>query len=214
MPRRSECDLTEELILWLIEERADSASIQALLEAVVEEVPVLPFAVQIVLSCHGHPRRNFQRIHNHVDRYNLRRLAAERLAAYYVQGSRDILAHLPEDDWYEMLRVWGTDWMTFGGENRSVVQGYVLGLIDRKPEYLGLILGRFTDRSFGQLEGEFRYHDFCQLYDPSAMIERLDRYGDCALTSPAERRAADLFRQQYANSQQAQPAAETPTQSD
>jgi hypothetical protein len=84
-----------------------------------------------------------------------------------------------------------------------------MGLIDRKPEYLGLILRHFTDRSFGQQQGGFRYHEFCQLYDPAAWLERLERYGDRAFTSPEERRAADLFRQQYVNSQHPQPAAET-----
>jgi hypothetical protein len=135
---------------------------------------------------------------------NLRRIAAQRLNTHYVQQNRDIFAELPEEGWGDVLYQWGTDWMTFGGENRAAVQGYVMRLTDDTPAYLGLLLRHFIDRSFGQQDGGFRYNEFCQLYDPKAILERLDRHGDRSLRSSEEGRAADLFRQQYAASQQPQ----------
>ena len=162
-PGRSEYDLTEELILWLIEERADSAAIQSLLEAVVEGVPDRNFAAQIVLSCHGKPRRDLQRIFHHRDLHVLRRKATQRLNTYYIQQSRNIFSELPEEDWGFVLYQWGTEWKTLSGENRSSVQGYVLKLIDDNPEYLGHVLRRFIDPSFGQQQGGFRYNEFCHI---------------------------------------------------
>jgi hypothetical protein len=121
-----------------------------------------------------------------------------------VEQNRDIFSELPEEDWGLVLYQWGTDWMTSGEENRSIVQEYVLELIDQHPAYLGSLLEHFIDRSFGQQEGGFHYSEFCQLYDPTAILERLDRYADGALTSPEERRAAGFFRQEYVKSQQPQ----------
>ena len=71
-------------------------------------------------------------------------LASERLHTFFVQGNRNIFAELPEEDWSLVLFHWGTDWMTLSGENRSVVQEYMMGLIDQRPEYLGRLLQCFV----------------------------------------------------------------------
>ena len=74
-----------------------------------------------------------------------------------------------------------------------------MSLIDRKPEYLGRLLHSFTQPGPLGEEPVFSFTEFSQVYDPKAIIERLDRYGDHAFSNPAERRVAELFRQQYAN---------------
>jgi len=205
----SEYQLLEKLILFLIEEQAEPQEIQSILEEVIIQVPDLYFVVQIVLLCHGKPRRDLNRIYNHSDRTTLRKLAAQRLYDYYVRDHRDIFGELAEEEWGNVLYQWGTDWMTAGPGNRIIVQEYVLGLIDDTPPYLGQLLRHFIDRGFGQQAGGFRFDDFCQLYDPAMMLERLNRHGDGALMTAETRQAAEIFRQAYFDSRSPKTGADS-----
>jgi hypothetical protein len=196
----SEFYRAERLVLQLLDERANSEAIQPLLEEIVRDAPLLPFVVLVVESCHHEGGGHHAQIYKHVDIQTLRTRAAERLHSYYVQGNHDIFAELSEEDWGFVLYRWGTDWMTSGSEARAIAQEYVFRLIEGNPQYLGQLLRYFADRNFGQQEGGFPYSAFCKVYEPEAVLERLNRYGDVALTTPGERRAAELFRQQFLNS--------------
>jgi hypothetical protein len=127
----------------------------------------------------------------------LRQLAGERLRRHYIDGQRDIFAELPESDWGFILYQWGTDWMTHQGEQKAVVQEYVMRLIDENPPHLGRLLRHMCQRDFPG-EVVFRFEELAQVYDPVAIAERLERYGHRALVGPEEEQAAALFRRQYA----------------
>jgi hypothetical protein len=113
----SEIQRAELLALRLVEERAEIADVGPLVEEIVREVPSIPFAVLVVLSCHPGRLSGLHRIYKAIDLPALRTLASQRLRAYYVDGDRDIFAELPENEWGFVLDQWGTDWLTFGGEN-------------------------------------------------------------------------------------------------
>jgi hypothetical protein len=199
--RGSAYDQAKRLILWLLEERVAEADIRPLLEEIVCKVQSLPFAVSIVLSCHRANHGHFPRTYQHIDLNILRGLTSQRLHTFFVQGNRDIFAELSEEDSSLVLFQWGTDWMTLSGENRSVVQEYVIGLIDQRPEYLGPLLRLFV---LGDVDPHFRFDDFCHIYNPSDVLNRLKCYGDQVLSSLEDRQAAELFRQAYINSEQHQ----------
>ena len=152
----------------------------------------------VVSSCHRLTGGSLTYI-NHPDYLStLRKLTSERLYEHYVQGDHDIFAELSESDWGFILYQWGTNWMIHNGESHSAVQEYVMGLIDRKPEYLGLLLRSFAQENSSEGGVTFRFEEFSQVYDPVVIINRLDRYGDSALTTPEERRVVELFRQHAA----------------
>jgi hypothetical protein len=65
-----------------------------------------------------------------------------------------------------------------------------------KSEYLGQLLRAFLQTD-PLREGDM-FRNFIQLFDPTVINERLDRYGVEALTTPEARQAAQLFRQQFA----------------
>jgi hypothetical protein len=199
---------SEGLLLRLIEEHAETGDIRALLEEVVREAPALPFAALVVMSCHRERGGHLFRIFDHIDIAALRQLAAERLQEYYVRGGRDIFEELLERDWGFVLYQWGTDWMTSAGEDRLFVRDYVTRLIDHKPERLGRLLQHFAEKSFPREGLHFRYDEFCRVYDPATIAERLQRYGERALMGQEERQAAQLFLTQYAGRRQTEEAQE------
>lgn len=203
-PWDTEYGRSEGFLLRLIEQRAESGDIDSLLEEVVREVSVLPYAVLVVMSCHRERGGSLFRIYDHINIGTLRALAAERLCGHYVRGERDIFEELPERDWGFVLYQWGTDWMTLSGESRLIAREYVMSLIDRRPEHLGKLLRHFTEKLFPREGLRFRFDEFCQVYDPSAVADRLQRYGERALTGPEEKQAADLFLQEYAGRNRAQ----------
>jgi hypothetical protein len=153
--------------------------------------------VLVVLSCHRAHGGSLFRIADHIDLGALRRLAAERLRIYYVDGGRDIFEELPEGDWGFILYQWGTGWMTHQAEQRHIVQDYVFSLIDANTPYLGRILRHMCQRDFPG-EVVFRFEELAQVYDPAALYEHLERHEAQALIGPEERKAAELFRRQYA----------------
>ncbi len=195
--RESEARRAKPFLFRLLEDRVDSIDARLLLEEVVREAEPLPFAVSVVLSCHRWSGALSLRINEPAYLAALRRIAAKRLFTHYVQDDRNIFIELPESEWRFVLYQWGTDWMTESGENREIVQGYVMNLIDREPEYLGRLLHSFMQRGPLAEEEAFSFKEFSQVYDPEAIGDRLDRYGDRALTNPEERKAAELFRRQY-----------------
>jgi hypothetical protein len=199
---RSEIAHAELLALRLVEERAEPGDIGPVVEEIVQEVPSIPFAVLIVLSCHPGRGGRFYRIYEALDLHALRTVACQRLHAHYIEGHRDIFTELPENDWGVVLYQWGTNWMTSGGESGSAVQDYIFSLIDQRPAYLGLLLQHFIDKSFGNKEGPLRFEDFCQVYDPTAVLDRVHRYREQALTTPEAERAAKLFRQAHEERQE------------
>lgn len=202
-PWNTEYDQAEAFILRLIEERADSPEIRPLLEEVVREVPSHHFAVMVVGSCHRTQHSTYFRIYEHINMGALRALASDRLYGHYVQGGRDIFAELPDADWGHVLYQWGTNWSTGGEENQTLVRNYVMSLIDSRPAYLGRLLRRFVGPVFPSSAVSFHLNELLQIYDPVAILDRLDRYGDSAFASGEEREAADLFRQSYRQYQQA-----------
>lgn len=45
---------------------------------------------------------------------------------------------------------------------------------------------------------EFEFANFMKIFDPSAIENRLARYGEAALTTPEAREAAELFHKHHA----------------
>lgn len=177
----------------LLENLPDPAESQSLLKETIQEAESLYFVVHAILSCQRGSGGSFLRTD---DLGRFRQIASDRLPDHYIQRSCDIFAKLPESDWGFILYQWGTDWMTNEGRNRDNVQGYVLSLIDRKPEYLGTLLLHWGRGSSSKEQG-FRWDEFCQIYDPEARLERLNRYGERAFSNPEQREAAERFRQTY-----------------
>lgn len=94
--------------------------------------------------------------------------------------------------------------MTHRGENVTDVRSYVMRLIDQRPDYLGGLLANFRERAFPGEGWTFRYQDFINIYDPGAIVERLQRFGSQALTTPEARHAAELFQESYDDYQRSQ----------
>ncbi len=196
--RRLSLSVGADTLMWaLLLESKIQEKARSLLEEIICEAESIPFIVGAALDCQRGSADSF--LPNN-DRPVIRRLAAARLYKYFVEEKRDILIELP-DDWGSVLYQWGTDWMTQESENRDVVQSYMLGIIDRKPEYLGRLFLKFDREGNSLNEANFHWDEFIRIYDPNVFAERLTRYGDRAFSKPEEREAAQRFLQIYNRNQ-------------
>ena len=157
---------------------------RSLLEEIICEAEFIPFVVRIVSDCQRGSADSFLQ---NSDRAPIRRLAADRLCRYFVEEGRDVFVEFPHD-WGFVLYQWGTDWRTHQNENRSVVQLYVVDLLDKKPEYLGQLFLNFDREWTSPPEPRFHWDVFA---------ERLRHYGDRSFSKPEEREAAERFLQIY-----------------
>lgn len=186
------------LVVTLAEEQADESDTRPLIEEVVEKVTYLPFAVLIVHQCQPRESGTLFRIYKSTNSQRLREQVAIRLRTYYVIGKRDIFADLSGRELAFVLYQWGTDWGMYTQEARSVVQGYVLDLIDRNPHYLGRLLLLFRSRTLTGEYSQFDLDSLSKIFDPKAIASRLEQYGGEALNTVEAKETATLFRAQLA----------------
>jgi hypothetical protein len=75
-------------------------------------------------------------------------------------------------------------------------------LVDNSPVYLGCLLESYLDNHHAYHAQSFSFEMFSKIYNCNDILNRLERFGDRALSSLASQQAAKLFRQRYTNSEQ------------
>lgn len=185
-------------LLAIIEERASTEDIEPLVEALVRGIDSFPFLVSFVYSCVS-DSSSYRRIKQTVNTVTLQKLASDRLAKHFIEEKRDIFEEVGGRDLALVLYYWATDWRTDSPESRLTVQGYLLALIDRKPQYLGRLLWEFRTGSVSSTGEHFQfdYEGFKRAFDVAIMADRLTRYGEAPITNAEAKEAARLFREQY-----------------
>lgn len=196
-PWNTEYGRLEELLLAAVNERSAPEDVRGTLTEVVQETVFFPFLVQVILQCHQRGSGRYWRIYERTEPAELRALAAARLQAYFIEGGRNIFEEYSDLDWGFVLYQWGTDWMTHAHSYKPIVQPYILGLIDEKPEYLGRLLSHYVEKAFPGEGLRFRLEDFCHLFDPDETNRSIVDLGARAFASDKERTATDLFRRAY-----------------
>ena len=87
--------------------------------------------------------------------------------------------------------------MTHARSYKPVVQPYILGLLDEKPEYVGRLLSHYVETVFPGEGRRFRLEDFSHVLDPGEINRRIADLGARAFSSGEERTAGELFRRAY-----------------
>jgi len=189
----------QRFLLSLIEDCADPQEVEPIVQDVVRKVNSFPFLVSFVYECARNTSGDYFHIYEKVNIVSLRRLASERLSKHFIQGKRDIFADHSEADAAHVLYYWATTWRTDAKDNRTIVQNYVLDLIDHKPEYLGALLSGFTSThiSASGKHSTFDYEGFKRAFDPVVFHGRLLQHGDAAVTTPAARDFASVFLERF-----------------
>ena len=124
----SEYDYAQSLLLWLINDKIKRTEIQSILEEVITKIKDLTFDVHIILSCKRERGGSFYKIYDSIRIEELQNILSDRLKKYFVDENRDIFEELEELDWGFVLYQWATNWMTFTGENKKIVNEYILSL--------------------------------------------------------------------------------------
>jgi hypothetical protein len=209
-PWETERYRAQSFLLSLIEDRADAEAIEPIIQEIVFKANSFPFVVGVVYECGTRGSGSYFRIYEKVNITSLRKLATERLSEHYIQGRRDIFTELSGHDLALVLYYWATNWRTDIQDNRLSVQGYVIDIIDRKPEYLGTLLCEFRSKHIST-SGEyltFDYQGFTRAFDSTVIYDRLERYGEAAVTTPEAREMAKLFRDNFAAEKSGQDKSE------
>ncbi|MCI0724737.1 MAG: hypothetical protein L0338_38110 [Acidobacteria bacterium] len=161
-------------ILGLIDNCADPTEIRPLLEETIKESVSIPFVVSLVLSCHKERGGEYFRLFDSIDIGSLRDICSQRLYAELVEADVDVFESCGEDDANFVLYQWGINWLSGEPKHRSVVQEYVMKLVDAQPEYLGRLLSSFVS-SIHSDEPGFRLDEFHKVYDSKVIAEKLEQ---------------------------------------
>jgi hypothetical protein len=198
-PWSSERSQAERFLLLLIEDRGEAHEIEPIIQEVVVTANSFPFVVSVVYECGTRGSGSYFRIYEKVNTSSLRKLACERLSKHFIQGQRNVFTELSGRDLAFVLYHWATNWRTDIQDNRLSVQNYVMDLVDRKPEYLGVLLYEFRIKHIST-SGEsrtFDYEAFTRAFDPTVVYQRLEQYGEAATATPGAKEMAKLFRELY-----------------
>jgi hypothetical protein len=201
----------ERFLLSLIEDRADPQVVELLVQEVISKAESFPFVVSIVDECGNRSSGSYFRIYEKVNITSLRKVASERLTEHFIQGHRDIFVEISGRELAYVLYHWATNWRTDIQDNRPTVENYVMGLIDRKPEYLGTLLCGFRTKHVST-SGEYLTLDYpgvSRAFDSKTIYEHLERYGEAAVATPESKLMAKVFREQYESQESRQDKGET-----
>lgn len=128
---RSEWDKAHSLLLWLINDHVERGNIQAVLEEAALNTPHLPFAVLIVTDCMHEGQGSLYKIYEAINPEELRAKISERLKGHFADSGINIFDEYPEGrEWTLIVYQWATNWKTNTGDNRRIVNDYIVGLIE------------------------------------------------------------------------------------
>lgn len=193
---RTEYARAERLILRLINDRAKDDDLRLLLEDVVGNSD-LALAALITYSCHRAAQVSMFNIAERANLGHLRTIITERLAAYLIEGGRDIFDVMPADANF-VLSEWGSDWRTCNGNSKALVESYVLKLSQKTPRRVIDILSGFV-RHFAGFDspGTFDFPHFEKVHDPKIFMELVLQMKGTVPMTEKDQKVVLLYEETY-----------------
>jgi hypothetical protein len=188
----SEYDKALGLSFKLINEHIEKTEIQSLVEEIVEKTSDLAFATHAILFCTQERGGSLFNIYDSVDLVKLRSIVIRRLKKYFVDDKNNIFKLEPAKDWVFVLYQWGSNFMTFSGENNLLVNKYVLKLLknDAKTFYEFINMqrrGGFRD------DWKMDLTDFEKLYDTKKFVKLAKKFLKSSELNEDQKKILSLF---------------------
>jgi KAP family P-loop domain len=183
---RSEQNSQFRLILFLLQERVPADEKQATTEYIIREIRPLDVAVRFVVALTSDQSAVTWGLRRSLDIARIMKLVQERFSNEFVGPGVDIFEanNLPLYVLFQIGR--------FSSESASVVNAYALGLLERKPSYIGQLIDAFLIEYDHGPRG-FQFEDLKSVYDARRLAELAKHAGENAWKSDKQRRAIDTF---------------------
>src|SRR5206468_13122011 len=123
------------------------------------------------------------------------------LEKYYITEKHDIFTELPYKEWGLILYQWGTNWTTFTGKNKQVVNDYELGLLKKDYKKFVLFLNKQVKNNFDLEEDVFGFgiQELSHIYNLGSLIGLAEKYSNEPSLKKEEKRLFTQFINQSEN---------------
>ena len=185
----SELDRAEILILRLLNEKIEEEEIQSSIEEIIENSTAVFLPVRLVLDF---PKLDFHRIRENIDLTKLRDLMSKRIKKHFIDEKRDVF--MEEIAWSEIIASWSSNWHSYDGKNKKIVNEYVMSVIDSQPKYLGLIINAWAK---GPEHIQINLDKMAEYFDLAQIYKRLLIYKENSSSNEDEEKAISIFIKNY-----------------
>jgi len=193
-----EYDKALALLLWLINDKIDKEKIQSMLEDIINLTPSIDFAVRVVFFCKKERDGPFYNIYESINFEKLQDKTSKRLKKYFIDENRDIFSELPDErGWAFVLYQWATNWMTFTGKNKEIVNNYVFSLIkDDAKKFVKFLRNLKTSEALSTTLN-FDFDKFDKVYDLSKTKNLAEKFKDSSSLSEEDKDLIKKFLELY-----------------
>ncbi|MFC1512734.1 hypothetical protein ACFL4S_01670, partial [bacterium] len=158
------------------------------------------FAVSIVLSCKDERSGSLYNIYKAINIEKLQNTISDRLKKHFITENRDIFNELPnKTDWIFVLYQWASNWMTFTGDNKKIVNDYIFQLIENDAKKFTRFLIERRYRGSDTLT--FNLDDIKKVYNLKKFHELAEKFKDDNSLSIEEKDSINRFINLYTNNQ-------------
>ena len=182
-------------LMYLINDKIEKDKIQEMLEEVVTTSTYIRLSIDVVDCCNaGHGNHLFY-IYDSKSFEKLKDIASSRLKKLFIDEKRDIFKELEECDWVFVLKLWSSNFMTYTGDNKKIVNTYILTLVKNSCRKLTKVIMSMRVRVKDKL-GTNRIFDlkfYSKIYDLEEFRMLACKFQDDKSLTPEEREAIKLF---------------------
>lgn len=189
----SDYDNVLQTLLLLINSKIDNKEITNIIEEVINCTPSIPFAVEVVWRCKKGATRHLYNIYESTNFDKLVDVISDRLKKYFIEEKRDIFSELfDEKDFKLILYQWATDWMTFKGKNKDIVNNYLFSLVkDDSKKFTKFLTYLGTKEVDGTMN--FDFEQLAQAYYIDKIVDLAEEFKRKSDLSSDEREVLERF---------------------
>jgi predicted KAP-like P-loop ATPase len=158
-------------LMSIINDKIQKTEIQSKIENIINKTPFFFLAVRIVYSCEIKSGEIYN-IYENTDIKELQKIVSDRLKIYFVDEERDIFEEIEYRRDF-ILHQWASNWMSFEGDNKKIVNDYIISIIKKNPKKFAELLSYYhvkhvreeTDKIVFDLKTIKRIYDIESLKD-------------------------------------------------
>jgi predicted KAP-like P-loop ATPase len=185
-------DLTYPL-LTLINNKIEVGKIQLTIEEVITKTPLLPFAVHFVMYCRKDGTGSHYNLYRSIEYDRIHNLVCNRLRKHFIVEKRNIFEEWPDIDFGFVLYQWSSNWTTFTGDNKDIVDKYLQALFSDDCKSFAKLITRMQEMSPLGDEYTFNIDKYDKVYDLKKFKLLANKYKDDKSLMPTEKKAMELF---------------------
>lgn len=183
----SELKWAMDFILKIVNAKLNQEDIRNILSEIILHTSYWLFAVWII-SFIRESQNSYLNIRNSIDIELLQNELSQKLKKHFVDAKKDIFNEFQNDEILEIvLRLWGSNWYTFSGENPKVVNEYITSLVQNDAKKFTRLLGVHKQEKLPFHE------DLRKIYDMDKLRDIAYKFVGGKTLTPKEKELIEIF---------------------